>query len=146
MALIKCPECGKEISDKSEVCIHCGFPIKKQRVVIVNGKEFDREIFEKFLRGELNILQVVNPLCDAADAHAGILFDKMVEIRETKQIPDVINTPPSIAIKDPTCPMCNSTNLEKITAPKRIFSAGIFGLGSDKIGKSFECKNCGYKW
>lgn len=28
MALINCPECGKEISDKSEKCIGCGFPIK----------------------------------------------------------------------------------------------------------------------
>lgn len=27
MALIKCPECGKEISDKSSACIHCGYPI-----------------------------------------------------------------------------------------------------------------------
>ena len=29
MGLIKCPECGKEISDKADVCIGCGFPIKK---------------------------------------------------------------------------------------------------------------------
>ena len=29
MAIIKCPECGKEISDKSEHCISCGYPIKK---------------------------------------------------------------------------------------------------------------------
>lgn len=29
MALIKCPECGKEISDKSDICIGCGFPIKE---------------------------------------------------------------------------------------------------------------------
>lgn len=29
MALIKCPECNKEISDKAEVCIHCGYPILK---------------------------------------------------------------------------------------------------------------------
>lgn len=28
MALIKCLECGREISDKSEKCIGCGFPIK----------------------------------------------------------------------------------------------------------------------
>lgn len=27
MAIIKCPECGKEISDKSDRCIGCGFPI-----------------------------------------------------------------------------------------------------------------------
>ena len=28
MSLIKCPECEKEISDKSEICIHCGYPVK----------------------------------------------------------------------------------------------------------------------
>ena len=28
MSMIKCPECGKELSDKAETCINCGFPIK----------------------------------------------------------------------------------------------------------------------
>lgn len=28
MALINCPECGKEISDKSKQCIHCGYPLE----------------------------------------------------------------------------------------------------------------------
>lgn len=28
MALINCPECGKEISDKAKQCIHCGFPLE----------------------------------------------------------------------------------------------------------------------
>lgn len=27
MALIKCPECGKEVSDKAPACIHCGCPL-----------------------------------------------------------------------------------------------------------------------
>ena len=31
MALIKCPECKREVSDKAEVCIHCGYPIAKLR-------------------------------------------------------------------------------------------------------------------
>ena len=31
MALIKCPECGKEISSEADACIHCGFPIKKKQ-------------------------------------------------------------------------------------------------------------------
>ncbi|WP_417039619.1 zinc-ribbon domain-containing protein, partial [Clostridium porci] len=26
MSLIKCPECGKEISDKAEKCPGCGYP------------------------------------------------------------------------------------------------------------------------
>lgn len=29
MALIKCPECGKEISDQSKKCPFCGYPLKK---------------------------------------------------------------------------------------------------------------------
>ncbi|MCH3909527.1 MAG: hypothetical protein LKE31_04030 [Bacilli bacterium] len=29
MALIKCPECGEMISDQSDVCIHCGYPFKR---------------------------------------------------------------------------------------------------------------------
>jgi len=29
VALIKCPECGREISDKAEVCPHCGYPVPK---------------------------------------------------------------------------------------------------------------------
>ena len=29
MALIICPECGKEISDKASTCIHCGFPLSE---------------------------------------------------------------------------------------------------------------------
>lgn len=28
MALIKCPECGEQVSDKADVCIHCGYPLK----------------------------------------------------------------------------------------------------------------------
>ena len=29
MALIKCPECGKEISDKAKTCISCGCPLEE---------------------------------------------------------------------------------------------------------------------
>ena len=35
MSLIKCPECGKEISNKAPQCIHCGFPINNK----INQKE-----------------------------------------------------------------------------------------------------------
>jgi len=29
MALIKCPECGGNVSDKAPACIHCGFPLSE---------------------------------------------------------------------------------------------------------------------
>ncbi len=32
MALIKCPECSEEISDKAEACPYCGFPISNNYV------------------------------------------------------------------------------------------------------------------
>lgn len=28
MALIHCPECGKEVSDQAAACIHCGYPLR----------------------------------------------------------------------------------------------------------------------
>lgn len=40
MALISCPECGKEISNKSKNCVHCGYKLArkisiKQKVFII---------------------------------------------------------------------------------------------------------------
>lgn len=42
MALIICPECGKSISDKSEACIYCGFPVaaeEKKKVQITKQQQ-----------------------------------------------------------------------------------------------------------
>ena len=51
--------------------------------------------------------------------------------------------------KHPTnihCPTCGSNKIEKISGASRAASVGVFGLASSKIGKTFECKSCGYKW
>lgn len=45
MALINCPECGKEVSDKSKQCIHCGYPInniesKKYNINVIAYPEY----------------------------------------------------------------------------------------------------------
>lgn len=41
MALIKCSECGKEISDKADVCMNCGNPIQKE---IENQKKKTKKV------------------------------------------------------------------------------------------------------
>ena len=46
----------------------------------------------------------------------------------------------------PKCPTCGSTDIKDISTLNRMVSVGAFGLASDKIGKTKECKNCGYKW
>ena len=37
MALIKCEECGKEISDRADACPHCGCPISHVKPVTRNN-------------------------------------------------------------------------------------------------------------
>lgn len=52
MSLIKCSECGKEISDKATTCIHCGCPVDFQKNINTNIKEF-----EKLSKEEKNMLK-----------------------------------------------------------------------------------------
>ncbi len=47
MALIKCPECGADISDKAESCPKCGNPISsksKVQLVELTQKKYKRHI------------------------------------------------------------------------------------------------------
>ena len=44
MAIIKCPECGKEISDKATSCPNCGFPLTKEQPEKEKVKEYTVEI------------------------------------------------------------------------------------------------------
>lgn len=48
MALIKCPECGKRISDKARKCPNCGFPIKRKNVSILKKNKSNKSIFMIF--------------------------------------------------------------------------------------------------
>ena len=37
MALMKCPECNKEISDTTNVCIHCGYKIGSNSQIYIHS-------------------------------------------------------------------------------------------------------------
>ena len=41
-----------------------------------------------------------------------------------------------------TCPYCQSTDTKKITTTGRMFSTGLFGLASSKVGKQWHCNKC----
>lgn len=49
-------------------------------------------------------------------------------------------------IKDANCPNCHKKSVYRITNVKRGASIGLFGLFSKDIGKTMECRSCGYKW
>ena len=46
----------------------------------------------------------------------------------------------------PKCPHCKSVEIKKLDAIDRVVSVGFLGLGSNKINKSFQCRNCNYTW
>lgn len=58
MALIKCPECGREISDKAGSCPHCGYPInngenstdKKEEFLNINYSDLQKSTSPGFVK------------------------------------------------------------------------------------------------
>ena len=54
MALIKCPECGKEMSDKAQACIHCGCPLLNGKVYIKMPTAKDNPAFST--KGQYSII------------------------------------------------------------------------------------------
>lgn len=46
----------------------------------------------------------------------------------------------------PHCPTCGSTNIEKISAGKKIKGSILFGLFSSDVRNQMHCKSCGHKW
>lgn len=75
-------------------------------------------------------------------------YDCDTELAEKRK-----NQPPNIIVKDGSrfrplikCPTCSSTKVKSISSTDRVLSTSFFGLASNKINKSFECKTCGYTW
>lgn len=56
MALIKCPECGKEVSDRANACIHCGYPMEP--AIQENLPSHHRYLREEPKKGKKRILYI----------------------------------------------------------------------------------------
>ena len=70
MALIKCPECGKEVSDKAQSCIHCGYPINQNTIADNGNRRIVENLsdllfvlentYKQFLNDSLSFFQFYN--------------------------------------------------------------------------------------
>ena len=58
MALIKCPKCGKEISDKAGACPHCGCPIGNATQPIQNNDGKSNKGSKKVLIGVVAVVAI----------------------------------------------------------------------------------------
>lgn len=153
MALIICPECGKEISDKSEACIHCGYPLINTKCNI-NGIVYDfKEELPIALLEKEDYFPAIGKIRRKTSLTLTDGIDLVDIIRETKAIPESFT--PKYPLEDrekkyaylkeksAECPYCHSTRTEKIGWLDRVGSAELWGLGSPIIGKQFHCNNCG---
>lgn len=155
--LIECPECKKQISDQSEQCIHCGYPLNKKlktNICCINGTNYDLTVeldlltLTDFMQGLRNLRDKYNLSLSDATTLGKMIKDtgkipkeyKSSEIKEyRKEIESIENVNRNI----PHCPICNSTNIKKISNTERVTSIALVGIFSKKINKSFKCNNCG---
>ena len=144
MALVKCPECGKEIFDKAVACIHCGYPFNREEKSVVkkcvNCGHHDL--------GEVNSHGAVHLICKKCgyvhqlnETQEHIEFIEKASA-ERQQNYDKSHGNPKLV----KCPYCGSTSCNKIGNIKRSLSVALFGIGSSKLGKQWHCNNCGSEW
>lgn len=160
MALIKCPECGKEISDKSMTCTHCGFPLNeffsekgsKSGWCRIDGIEYDLTdlkdyVLSKQRRAEVSLFdksqELIKMIPDFSILAAANL---MLEIEKNGEVPTSFNSRQyTIELKQDDdlvhCPRCDST---QIVTGQRGYSLMWGFLGSNKTMN--RCASCGYKW
>ena len=72
MALINCPECGEKISDRSYVCIKCGYPIKEyvNNMRISQDEVKDVICYPELVVNYVNTNYHLNPFMDLAFFYA----------------------------------------------------------------------------
>lgn len=173
MALINCPECNNEVSDKAVSCPNCGFPIQEQSFKSASSS-IEVNICPKcgHIWGKYEECQDCGTkLIDTHIAYDDYkkmdiieswefeqeLYNKYVigssEFDETLfdktyEEGNAIYNAYKAALSRPsepeiTCPYCKSTNTKKIGIISRSVSVGLFGLGSKKINRQWHCNNCG---
>ncbi len=134
MALIKCPECGKDISDKAIQCIHCGYPlseINNKNVTKTNVELSDKQCPCCKVKKQHIIKDNIKEVCSVCGYVFNEEYVKQHEDLLPKQTPNQVH-----------CPYCNSTNVNKISGTKKAVSIIGFGILSNKIGKQWHCNNC----
>jgi len=128
-----CPKCGS-ISASNEECYYCG-----------NVSISTQYTYKEFLNDISNMKQkILEEYVKKSPEFSEELFRKREE-KETA-IAHGGGTPMTYQQDVPKCPTCGSTNVNKITTTQKAMGFLAVGVFSSNLGKTMECKNCGYKW
>ncbi len=127
MALIKCPECGHDVSTFAQTCPNCGYPIQQQqKPPQVEEIKPERTRQCPVCKKSLEVSIETCPVC-------GYILGPYTE-------------PVYTAPTTPHCPTCGSTDITKLGVASRAISGAIFGALSVEGRAQFRCNHCGYQW
>lgn len=136
MALIKCPECGKEVSDKAEKCINCGYPLRNTPYLCeeIDGKEYDVSfLLDKSLDVARKVVRVKNiTKCSVPTAFEVVskyCSEDLEELRRKNRE----------EANKKKCPYCRHTEF----TPVRKKWSLLAGFATNKT--ELICNNCGRK-
>ena len=174
MALIKCPECGKEISSYAKECNQCGYPLNLKNdyiyvcpkcAMIYSDNELNDDkrcrfcdvktiITEKTMDDFINNMDIIlsnkygsNQFSEEAYQHRlDVIKKENAESRRAESSATQQHQSASPQPNTPHCPVCNSTNIEKISLGKKAKGSFLFGIFSSDVRKQMYCKDCGYKF
>lgn len=129
----RCPCCSGCYPDDLIYCPSCGGGNKvelatREEYTNRTGKGFET-IKSKYIK-EKRFINIRND------------FDKMDSARKFREEKELKEAQQREDLNIPRCPICGSTDLKKLDALDRGFSVFMLGLGSNKIGKTYQCKNC----
>lgn len=133
MALIECPECGKEVSTTALNCPNCGYNINRIVEYCVACELNKKKMVLMHYDKEQDIM--ICPECGHTLRFA--TPEEESQIEQNQRLYEIQNSNKVI------CPYCSSKNISKVSTVSRMVSTGLFGLGSKKIGKQYHCNNCG---
>lgn len=172
MALIACPECGKQISDKAPACIHCGYPLQEQpsTVPIINSSSSKKVVipsFNEFSQQKIPAIKVVREVLNMGLAEAkefveqptpyvvvkdgltqnqaNLIAQKFQAINVDARIYDS-EAPVSFAspAKDTNIICCPQCGSTEYHAGARGYSILTGFIGSGKT--VLTCLKCGHRW
>lgn len=145
MALIKCSECGKEVSDKAASCPNCGYVVPtRNRNTISERTETSPDIQKVYVKQ--------CPSCQRYCRQVGIYYCPTCNVRLVNKEEDInSNYLHEQKIKDikkniPKCPTCQSANIKKISNISKAGSVALWGIFSQKVKKQWHCNDCGSEW
>ena len=142
-----CPECKHNFSDEFDECVYCGSELLEGTIEIEDN-ENDKPIYEM---SDMEILEKYSDYRKRIEEQTGHQMtdaEFLCGIREARR--DSLSHKANTYLKDnqensiniPKFPICQSTNIERISVVSKAGSVALLGIFSQKVKKQWHCNNC----